>query len=233
MTETLRDIGRPNGAPGLPIGEIDPEGQLQIDPAKFASAVNTVESIAANVEKLLANPEGVKIERAGSDGQIQSVSAAAVVPDRPIDDDAAERVRSFLAGVGPTFISKPYRGWVYVAHTPTAAQNRDATVAAVRQSGGTDLVGQDYLIALFLACSYGRVAESDPVLSVVRAFPSEPKKWQPSLQTLDFMESRDPTIFEKVLSPLVVEYTDWRLAVTPTDAEMEKYSGLSGTATPS
>ena len=132
----------------------------------------------------------------------------------------------------PTFISRPILNKVYIGTYP--AYGEILTAETMLGSPGENApVGRrmEYsLLAELASVIKGFIFAHDPMLAVISMYPYDYSKW-PKLYPASFLTALHPSMREVVFPQLSAQYVAWKVAVTPSTAELEKYYGLIGQAT--
>lgn len=181
------------------------------------------------------NPALAALAPSLRDRSAESAAAGAaqenIAPDARAltDEEIFNKVALFLDPglIGPILISEPINRKVFVAKYP----NFGEMLTAERLLGIDTKTGDQDLKHLFEVCAelqqvvLGWVLEADPILAIIRQHPGEPDKWSKKLKPFNTTASRDPrTSYE--IPALWGQYLAWKIGVTPSDDEMEKYYGL-------
>jgi hypothetical protein len=145
------------------------------------------------------------------------------------DSEVFARIRAFLdpTQMGPLFKSEPIRRRVYFAKYPSFAEllSPEKVIGPAPKSAKGE--GNEDLAAMWEAAGelgvvvLGSLAEYDPGIEHILAHPAKPSEWPP-LRRFTLANNRDPHLIPTVIA-LWKQYLRWKVDVTPTDAELEKY----------
>lgn len=168
-------------------------------------------------------------------GAESAESAAAPSTPRPApqkaltDEEIFNKVALFLDPelLGPIFISQPINRKVFIAKYPTFGEmlTAERLLGIDTRSAEGDLKQLFEVIAELQQVVLGWTTEKDPVLDLIKQHPGDPSKWIQKLRKFNTTASRDPRV-QYEIPVLWGQYLAWKIEVTPTDDEMEKYSGL-------
>lgn len=153
-----------------------------------------------------------------------------VAPPRTLTDaEIIRKVEPFLDSrvMRPVFISKPIMRRVYVGIYPTYGEMLAAEkllgVAPRNDEGDPDVEYQ--FLSEISSCVRGWLFENDPGIMSIHANPGDVSQW-PQLHRAEFLSALLPAMRQRVLPDLAQQYTTWKISVTPSDDELEKYYGL-------
>ena len=140
-----------------------------------------------------------------------------------------EKVRPFLDPElrRPIYISTPIDGKVFIGVYPSFGEilAAERIIGAPPIGANEDSVAEYSCLAEITAVIKGYLPEVDSGIMTILEYPGDPSKW-PALKRMSFINSMLPRVRNEIFPLLFRDYTIWKLRVTPSDAELEKYSGL-------
>lgn len=207
-------------------------GKTVIDQVGFASSIDAMNKGIERIEELIGTG-GIKVKRLEDGKLVDSVSTKL-----RSDEEIVKLVKGFYNGVGPTFISEPIDGYVYVSRVPSLKDRIDAEGEGNEQPGTVDDKLWTQNLSLVLHALYGRIPEGRrDQIQLIRAMPSEPNNWlsfleQRAATVAAILNDRNPTAMADTIHPLISAWFSWFGEVTPTGDELKKYRALvdSGTS---
>jgi hypothetical protein len=209
------------------------DGKSVIDTVALAAGMKEMAALVERVEQ--AFDQGIKVKKVDSDGNIVE---AASTPMRS-NDEIVAMVKKYMTAPGPTFISDPIDGFVYVGRTPRTSDHIDSETEASTQGG--DPLNREFSrqFSLVLHCLYGRIAEDKTSeIQLIKTLPSDTGKWGGLLEdrtktTIAIMTDPNPYATDWVIRPLLTAWWTWWISVRPTPDELKKYRALAGSGTTS
>jgi hypothetical protein len=162
----------------------------------------------------------------------ESVNAVKQAAERNLSDrELVELCTPFVDGSKkrPTFISRPIMNKVYIGTYPAFGEiltaERLLGSPAPDADEGTQMTYK--LLSELASVIKGFVFAHDPGLAVISMYPYAYEKWPP-LHPVQFLNALHPSMRDIVFPQLVSQYIAWKIAITPTNDELEKYYGLIG-----
>lgn len=145
------------------------------------------------------------------------------------DADVFARLAAFLDPTqqGPMFVSRPIRKRIYFAKYPNFAEILSANKLLQDEPEGNSDVAALWMIAGELGVVVlGSLPEHDPGIQHMLTNPADATKW-PTLRRFSVANNRNPYLIAD-MKELWRQYIVWKIDVTPTEDEMEKYSAQNG-----
>lgn len=176
------------------------------------------------------SPETVAVEQKKSTEAAQRIAEAVIEKKERVLTDAEiiERVRPFVDSnvLRPIFISKPIQGRVYIGMYPGYAELLVAEkVLGAAPKGDDDALAEYSVLAELSATMKGWLLQHDPRLQIILEHPGNLAKW-PGLNRVDFLTAIHPAIREVHVPALMHDYFAWKVDITPSSDELEKFYGL-------
>jgi hypothetical protein len=145
------------------------------------------------------------------------------------DAEVFARLAAFLDPTqrGPLFVSRPIRKRIYFAKYPNFAEILSANKLLQTEPEGNPDVAALWMIAGELGVVVlGSLAEHDPGIQHILTYPADATKW-PTLKPFSIANNRNPYLIAD-MKELWRQYIAWKIDVTPTEDEMEKYLAQNG-----
>lgn len=153
------------------------------------------------------------------------------------DEDAAtfKKIAAYLNpnSMGPTFVSKPIRGKIYIMRMPRFIEALGAQSLATKymtDESGSAMINRlvEATAAMAAVCEGWISSKDEPSLQKILANLDDRTKW-PTLQKALWFDSRDPNIGAEVGS-LWQQYENWRNEEEPTEDALERYYSMVASA---
>ena len=148
------------------------------------------------------------------------------------NEDLARICKPFIEGSGvarPTFISRPIMKRVYIGVYAGYREILEAEklLGYPPKEAGFNVVVEYNLLAEVSSVIKGYLFEHDPGIGIISMYSGDYSKW-PKLYPVRILDALHPSMRQVIFPQLAAQYVEWKALVTPTQAELEKYSGSIG-----
>jgi hypothetical protein len=214
--------------------------------AEFSAKIDSVidklnqpEAVKNGVKTITLTPpkEGVPLYEPGPTAEEQAaLPLETPVPEPPLAEapkveplteaQIFDKCALFLdpSALGPVFISEPIRNKVYIGKYPNFAEMLSSARLMGDTKDASDEALRVYEVAGELSIAIkGWLPAHDQRIDTIKAHITDASKW-PALYAFSIFNQRDPRVSNDIAN-LWLQYLQWKLAVTPTEDELEKYEG--------